>query len=857
MFDSILGRLVNSNKYKLSKIEPIVEQINSLESETKKLKNADFKKKTEEWKKHLRSDKMPADKISKYLDDILPSAFALVKEVSARTMKQTHRDVQLIAGIALHQGKIAEQRTGEGKTLTATLPLYLNSLAGKGAHLVTPNDYLSKHAVGWYGSVYEMLGVSVGVIVHESAFKYDPEFNDVDVLDEYSRHLRPVSRAEAYECDITYGTNHEFGFDYLRDNMWLRKEEMVQSSPIKLYGAHSFAIVDEVDFILIDVARTPLIISSQKDLRPEKYYEFAALTQGLELKTDYEVDEKDRVVTLTELGINKVERKLGVENLYEKDFETVRHVENALKAKELYQKDKDYVVKDGGVIIVDQNTGRLLPGNRWSDGLHQAVEAKEAVEIQPESKTLATISYQNYYRMYDKLAGMTGTAATEAEEFFKIYTLDVVEIPTYKPVIRKDRDDLVYKTEAAKYRAVAKEIAERNVKGQPVLIGTTSVEKSQLLSSFLKRLKIKHEILNAKNHEQEALIIAQAGKRSAVTVSTNMAGRGVDIILGGDPFDKQQYSDVVNSGGLFVIGTERHESRRIDNQLRGRSGRQGDPGESRFFLSLQDDLMRIFGGASIESIMGRLGVDENIPIEAGLISKAIQNAQKKVEGINFDQRRAVVDYDDVMNVQRESIYGMRRRILFAKDKNINDFFDWEKEKLGGYADENFYKAWDKKLKQYGDKIWFEVVKRVTLEVIDVLWMEHIDTMDDLRSGVRLRGYGQVDPLVEYKREGKELFEALLTQIWHMVTDRLAKVEVRVEADLQKQKELPKSLLSQDLRDLEYQRGHFESGVADEAQMSKGGISQAPQTIVKGKKIGRNVSCPCGSGKKYKNCHGRA
>ena len=860
MINKLFGRFTDSNDYKTSKLKPVIKAINDFEPKFKALKDSDIKKKTNEFKYELRDFKPVTSKdLQDKLNKMLPEAYALVREVASRAMHQRPRDVQLMAGIILHQGKIAEQKTGEGKTLTAILPLYLNSLMGKGAHLVTPNDYLSTHAVGWYGSVYEMLGVDVGVIVHEKAYKFDSKYNEPDSVDEYFRHLKEVSRKEAYQCDITYGTNHEFGFDYLRDNMAQSADHVVQLNAKGEFGVHNYAIVDEVDSILIDIARTPLIISSQKDVKPESYIKYARLAEGLVKDTDFEIDEKYKVVTLTELGINKIERKLGVDNLYEKDFATVHRIENALRAKALYQKDKDYVIKDGQIIIVDQNTGRLLPGNRWSNGLHQAVEAKENLQVVPESQTVATISYQNYYRLYDKLAGMTGTALTEADEFFKIYKLDAIAVPTNKPIARKDRHDIVFKTQTAKYRAVAKDIASRHKKGQPVLVGTTSVEKSQLLSTYLKRLKIHHEILNAKNHGKEALIIAQAGKKGAVTVSTNMAGRGVDIRLGGDPSTKEEYEKVKEVGGLYVIGTERHDSRRIDNQLRGRSGRQGDPGESRFYLSLQDDLLRIFGGEKIESIMGRLGVDENIPIEAKIISRSIENAQKKVEGMNFDARRSVVDYDDVMNVQRIAIYGIRQKILFSKD-NAGKFFEWILEKLQPYSDENFEKTWRSKLNEYTEKVWYEVVKQVSLQVIDILWMEHIDTMSDLRSSVRLRGYGQVNPLVEYRREGKEMFVRLTNQIWSTLADRLEKIEVNVTQT--RKKELPQETVKEtsvknknasldQTSDLEYIHGHFESGLKDELSEDKKG-----KTVQRNnRKIGRNDPCWCGSGKKHKKCHG--
>lgn len=886
MIKKLIGKFTDNNDSKLSKIYPIIEKINSFESEFEKLSTDEIKEKTSKWQKDLRKENLSDEDKKKYLDKILPEAYALVRESAKRTMNQRHRDVQLIAGVILHQGKVAEQKTGEGKTLTATLPLYLNSLLGNGAHLVTPNDYLSKHGVGWYGPVYDMLGVTAGVIVHDEAYVYDSSYTNENSIDTYSTHLKKSTRKEAYKCDITYGTNSEFGFDYLRDNMADSVERMVQICPIGEYGVHKFAIVDEVDNILIDIARTPLIISSAKNVQPQMYGKFAELAGSLVQDTDYDIDEKDKVVTLTELGISKVERKLGVSNLYEKDFETVHNIENALKAKALFEKDKDYVVKDNQIIIVDQNTGRLLIGNRWSNGLHQAVEAKEGVTVQPESKTVATISYQNYFRLYEKLAGMTGTAMTEADELFKIYSLDVVAVPTYKPIQRIDNPDIVYKTESGKYRAIAKDIAERYKKGQPVLIGTVSVGNSQRLSDFLKRLKIPHEILNAKNHDREALIIAQAGKKGAVTVSTNMAGRGVDIILGGDPFDEEKYNEVVELGGLYVIGTERHDSRRIDNQLRGRSGRQGDIGESRFYLSLQDYLLRIFGGERIESIMNRLGLDENQPIEASIIAKSIENAQKKVEGLNFDQRRSVVQYDDVMNVQRETIYSMRRRILFAEQKESATFFEWIQTKLQPHLGEQTQTIWDSKIKKYGEEIWFSVLKQLSLDVIDILWMDHIDTMDDLKDGVRLRGYGQVDPLIEYKREGKILFEKLLTETWFTISERVQKVEVQVlnknisqnQAQITAQNNIsdPKvqntngdtiNKLIPNSNKIDYQQGEFESGFEDETKNLNSQINQnnqnnlnynsetqTPKPVVKADKPGRNDPCWCGSGKKYKKCH---
>jgi len=855
MFKRLLGRILDNNDSKISKLQPIVDKINSLESKYKKLKDSYIKKQTKKWQDELRNKKRTDEEIKQFLDDLLPDAFALVREASKRSVGQRHRDVQLLAGIVLHQGKIAEQKTGEGKTLTATLPLYLNSLAGKGAHLVTPNDYLSKHAPGWYGSVYELLGISVGVNTRSETLVYDSSYVNESAVDEYSKHLKPVSKLDVYLCDITYGTMSEFGFDYLRDNMAKEKESFSQLAPIGEFGLHNFAIVDEVDNILIDIARTPLIISSTKDMKIDVYYKFAKLAEGLLDKIDYEFNEKERYVNLSELGIRKIERKLGVQNLYEKDFLTIHHIENALKAEVLYQKDKDYVVKDGKVIIIDQNTGRLLPGNRWSKGLHQAVEAKEGVQVESESKTVASISYQNYYRLYKKLAGMTGTAVTEAEEFFKMYSLDVIAIPTNKSIVRMDKPDLVFKTQAAKFKAVAHDIAERHKKGQPILIGTTSVEKSQLLSSFLKKLKISHQILNAKQNEKEAEVVAQAGRKGSVTVATNMAGRGVDIILGGDPYNEEAYKEVIKFGGLYVIGTERHDSRRIDNQLRGRSGRQGDVGESRFYLSLQDDLMRIFGGAKVESLMTRLGVDENTPIEARVISKTIENAQKKVEGINFDQRRSVVEYDDVMNVQRESVYKMRKKILFVEKADAEEFSDWILNSLSSYVNSEFKKVWDVNLSKYKEEVWLAVVKQVILEVIDVLWMDHIDMMDDLKSSVGLRAYGQVDPLVEYKKEGRKRYDVLINQVWNTVADRLSKVEIQVTVAEEKKRESGENVVD---ADFEYSKSEFNSGVLDEADLitNDGSAPAKKSPIVNKSKIKRNDPCPCGSGKKYKHCHGK-
>ncbi|MBW6441939.1 preprotein translocase subunit SecA [Patescibacteria group bacterium] len=848
----MFGSLFDTNEKQIKKLKPIVEEVNSFEEDIKKLSQEDVRNKTTEWKeKFKQTDEKNYDS---YTREILPEAFALVRESALRSLGMRHYDVQVLAGIVLHEGKIAEQKTGEGKTLTATLPLYLNSLTGRGVHLVTPNDYLSRHGAGWMGPLFDYLGVSVGVIMQERAFIYDASFQGTEFEDAYSIHLRESTRQEAYQCDIVYGTNHEFGFDYLRDNMTRSLSEMVQTNPNGGWGVHNFAIVDEVDSILIDMARTPLIISTADAKPSERYHQANGIIRSLAKDTDYEVEEKYRNVALTDLGIRRVERLLGIENLYEQDFEMVHLIEQALSANTLYEKDKDYVVKNGAVVIVDQFTGRLLPSNRFSHGLHQAIEAKEAVTIQQESKTLAEISYQNYFRMYKKLAGMTGTAATESEEFFKIYKLEVVIIPTNKPCIRKDDNDVVYKTESAKFKAVADDIEERYKKGQPVLVGTTSVERSELLHNFLQRRGIPHEILNAKNHEKEAMIIAQAGREGSVTISTNMAGRGVDILLGGDPPDEGMQKKVIEAGGLYVIGTERHESRRIDNQLRGRSGRQGDPGESKFFVSLQDDLMRVFGGESVSRIMDRFGLDENVPLEAGIVSKSIENAQKRVEGFNFDRRKQLVDMDDIMNTHREVIYKLRRRILELGEGN-EDYKDWLIEKFSessSLTDE----LWNQREEEFGKEIWFKIVSSFGCPVIDYLWMDHLVDMDQVREGIGLRGYAQRDPMVEYKREGHERFEILVSKVYSMVGDRLASISKdavpeRKDRGIQSER-------------LTYHRSELETGVSEEGMemqerkvVDESGRELKVEKIESGKeKVGRNDPCPCGSGKKFKNCHGR-
>ncbi|HOW13191.1 MAG TPA: preprotein translocase subunit SecA, partial [Candidatus Pacearchaeota archaeon] len=732
------------------------EKINSYENEFEKLSDSQLKEKTLFLKQELKNGKT--------LDDILPESFALVREASKRTLNQRHFDVQLIGGIVLHQGKIAEMKTGEGKTLTATLPLFLNALEGKGCHLVTVNDYLAKRDTVWMGQIYDFLGLSVACIVHDSAYIYDKNYKNENQEKDKERdlvggfkvvesYLRNVSRKEAYAADITYGTNNEFGFDYLRDNLVYDIEDEVQRG-------FNYAIVDEVDSILIDEARTPLIISGQTDESTDKYYQFAQIVKNLKEEEDYLIDEKFKSVSFTEEGQNKIVKSLGFDPWAENDISTAFQLEAALKAKTLFKRDKDYVVKDGEVIIVDEFTGRLMPKRRWSEGLHQAIEAKEGIKIQPESKTFATITFQNYFRMYKKLSGMTGTAATSAEEFDKVYNLEVVIIPTNKKMIRVDLPDRVYKTIDGKFRAVVKEIKERNQKGQPVLVGTVSIEKNEYLSKLLSIEGISHQLLNAKNHEKEGEIIAQAGKLNAVTIATNMAGRGVDIILGGNPPDEKEAEEVRKLGGLFVIGTERHEARRIDNQLRGRAGRQGDPGVSQFFLSLEDDLLRIFGGDRIKSLMDRVKIDEDQPIESNIISKAIESAQEKVEGLNFDLRKHLLEYDDVMNKHREVFYKKRKEILLNYKNSTLRNYVIETIKRAGYNVDDYIN----KEKEIGEENMREVERFVCFKVLDTLWIEHLEDMEYLRDAVKLRAYGQKDPLVEYKSEAHQMFKKLLETI---------------------------------------------------------------------------------------------
>jgi preprotein translocase subunit SecA len=856
---NIFSRILDLNAREINRLEKVVDKINSFEANVKKLKDSDFKKKTEEFKKRLEKGET--------LEDLLPEAYALVREATNRVLGKRHYDVQMMAAAALFEGKVAEQKTGEGKTLSAVPALYLRALTGRGVHLVTVNDYLARRDAGWNGPVFHLLGLSTGSIIQETkSFVYDLEFYDSSHGDERLAHLKPSDRKSAYACDILYGTNNEFGFDYLRDNMVSSLSEMVQRG-------HYFAIVDEVDSILIDEARTPLIISAPDTEPTQKYYKFASLVEKLNPDTDFKIDEKAKSATLTETGITRVEKILGVDNLYEKDFDSIHHIENALRAKTLYLRDKDYVVKDNQVTIVDEFTGRLMVGRRWSDGLHQAVEAKEGVTIQQESKTLATISFQNYFRMYEHLSGMTGTAATEAEEFRKIYKLDVVVIPTNRDMIRKDLPDMIYKTLRGKYGAIVEEIGNLHRKGQPVLVGTTSIEKNEIISEYLKRKKIPHNVLNAKNHEREAEIIREAGEPGAVTVATNMAGRGVDIVLGGEepPAGSKEHKkwqelheEVVKSGGLHVIGTERHEARRVDNQLRGRSGRQGDPGSSRFYLSLEDDLMRIFGGEQIGGIMDRLNLPEDQPIENGLISRAIEQSQVKVEGFHFDIRKRLVEFDDVANQQREIIYKLRKRILESDNvreevleklkhqieksvmletdlsvalAEIVPFDDTSLKRIKVEIDKADNKQeflekilidiYEKRERDVGEKVMREIEKYAYLGSIDHLWMDHIDRIDDLREGVTLRAYGQRDPLVEFKNEAYNMFEVLVDRVDEELSHRIFRIGVAMP-----QPEVPVSAMKENLDTSD------KTGVVDP----------------KLKKLGRNDPCWCGSGKKWKHCH---
>jgi len=894
MIGPLLKKIVGSkNERELKRLQPLVDQINALEPQFEALADADLAHKTIEFKDRAAAGES--------LDDLLPEAFAVVREASKRTLGMRHFDVQLMGGMVLHQGKIAEMKTGEGKTLVATLPCYLNALTGKGVHVITVNDYLARRDAEWMGQIHRFLGLSVGCIVHG---------------------LTDAERKAAYGFDITYGTNNEFGFDYLRDNMKFALEDYVQRD------LH-YSIVDEVDSILIDEARTPLIISGPSETSSELYFTVDRIIPMLkkgeviehrdgkigpaqkEYTGDYTIDEKAKSSSLTEDGVAKVERLLGVDNLYDpRNIELLHHVNQALRAHSLFRRDVDYVVKDGEVMIVDEFTGRLMPGRRWSDGLHQAVEAKEGVKVESENQTLATITFQNYFRMYDKLGGMTGTADTEAAEFAEIYKLDVMVVPTNKPMVRKDCSDLIYKTEKEKFLAVIEDIRERNAKGQPALVGTISIEKSEVLSEMLRKQGVPHHVLNAKHHEREAEIVAQAGRRGAVTIATNMAGRGTDIVLGGNPemmakretasaddpeaafqaavekFRKnclEEKQQVLNAGGLYICGTERHESRRIDNQLRGRSGRQGDPGESRFYLSLEDELLRIFGSQRVAYVMDKLRIPENEPIEHGIISKAIENAQKKVESHNFDIRKHLLEYDDVMNRQREVIYAQRREVLggenlretvegiidetvedmvatfcpektppaewnwatmaddFFKQFNIQAHFpapespDLKVESLEKQLREQVQIRFKEREEEFGPEVLDQLMKVLLLQTIDSQWKGHLLGIDYLKEGIGLRGYGQKNPKEEYKREAYALFVEMMGRIRQEVLQKLFRVQLAREDDLERM-------------EAERRRRQIHLNRV-------GGEAAAKKPVTKEDKVGRNDPCPCGSGKKYKKCCG--
>ncbi|MEY4526736.1 MAG: preprotein translocase subunit, ATPase [Nitrospirota bacterium] len=911
MLTQLLNLVFGSkNDREIKALMPIVARINGLESGLTPLSDQDLAGKTQEFKQRLAKGET--------LDDILPEAFAVCREMSRRRLNMRHFDVQLIGGMILHRGRISEMKTGEGKTLVATLPVYLNALEGKGVHLITVNDYLAKRDAQWMAQLYHALGLSVGIIQHDASFVYDPTY---DAADKRLQSLRPCTRREAYHADITYGTNNEYGFDYLRDNLIV--SELGQCVQREL----NFAIVDEVDSILIDEARTPLIISGPTDQTTDLYYRINAVIPQLKPEQDFTIEEKTKTASLTEEGNIRVEKLLGVDNLYDPaNMDLVHHVVKALQAYALYKRDVDYVVKDGEVIIVDEFTGRLMPGRRWSDGLHQAVEAKEGVKIANENQTLASVTFQNYFRMYKKLGGMTGTADTEAAEFAKIYNLDVNVVPTNRKMIRLDYADVVYRTEKEKFAAIVEEIKECHERGQPVLVGTISIEKSEKLSGLLSRNGVKHNVLNAKQHEREAEIVAQAGRKGAVTIATNMAGRGTDILLGGNAdfmFKQILYreetlpetrkleifeeirrdceknkQEVVAAGGLHILGTERHESRRIDNQLRGRAGRQGDAGSSRFYLSLEDDLMRIFASERVSQLMLKLGMEEGVPIEHGMVTRAIANAQKKVEAHNFEIRKQLLEYDDVMNKQREVIYQHRHAVLAGENLKADlldmmaDIIDsamaiycpaeqypeeWDMAGLvemmhgqfglditQGKQDQGdslrdlgrdaliedlkklVHDGYERKEQELGSELMRFLEKTFMLQVIDHHWKDHLLGMDHLRDGIGLRGYGQKDPLIEYKKEGYDLFAGMMQRIKSDALERLFRVQaVRQEAPPEQQQAAPPPppppVIARPQPTLTLNRGE---------------AAEAPKTVERADdKVGRNDPCPCGSGKKYKKCHG--
>lgn len=848
IWDKILGK---SHTRGLSRFEAVVPKINALEESICALSDEELRAKTAQFRKELSEG-------SKKQDDILPEAFAVVREAARRTLGQRHFDVQLLGGMVLNSGGIAEMRTGEGKTQVATLPAYLNALSGKGVHIVTVNDYLSRRDAVWMGQIYAFLGLTVGVINDRESFLYDPAHREIpnskdDKLDAerdqlgafkvVHEFLRPVSRRQAYEADITYGTNNEFGFDYLRDNLEYSADKLRQRP-------FNYAIVDEIDSILIDEARTPLIISAPMRDAESTYKQFASLVSQFTAEEDYTIDEKRKAISLTQAGITKAEKALGIDNIYtDKGIKSVHHLETAIRAKALYHKDKEYVVKNNEIVIVDEFTGRMQPGRRWSEGLHQAIEAKEGVSIQQESRTYASITFQNYFRMYPKLSGMTGTAATSSEEFFKVYGLEVYGVPTNKPAVRRDQNDQIFRTEMGKFKAIARKVKELHDSGQPVLIGTVSIEKNELLSQFLRGEGIPHEILNAKNHEREGEIIAQAGKKGAVTIATNMAGRGVDIKLGGNPNTPESFEQIRGLGGLFVLGTERHEARRIDNQLRGRSGRQGDPGETQFFVSLEDSLMRIFASDTVKALMSRLGVAEDEAIEHRLISRALESAQEKIEGFNFDSRKHVLEFDDVINQQRSSVYGRRRKLLLGSADDV----EAELREIVGAESGDLI---EKKIAQYGRDNFLAAVRIILLQTIDMYWVEHLEVMDYTRSSVNLRAYGQRDPLVEYKKEGlrlyKEMQAAMTDQIIRMLPNV---VPINSTEAGSKEKEAGRiandTAVGQELREV-HENARLIGG-GDGSARSVGSAGPVSSNIKKTAEVGRNDPCPCGSGKKYKNC----
>ena len=948
LIDKIFG---DPNEKVVKTLRPIAEEINSLEKKYQAMSDRELRNMTVEFRQRLGAAgenekvKFPQPPLLKgEIDEILPEAFAVVREAANRVLGQRHYDAQLMGGIVLHRGQIAEMRTGEGKTLVATLPAYLNGLTGRGVHVITVNDYLAKRDAEWMGKVYSFLGMTVGCITHEQAFKLSAGLNDqIPMTNDQtnsnnqitnSKHenanvdekLVSVPRKQAYACDILYGTNNEYGFDYLRDNMAPDLESMVQRGL-------SYAIVDEVDSILIDEARTPLIISAPAEESTDKYYKFAQLVERLTENEDYNVDEKMRAATLSEAGLAKMEKFLGVENIYTAGgISDVHHIEQALKARVLFKRDRDYVIKDGEVIIVDEFTGRLMQGRRYSEGLHQAIEAKEKVNIQRESQTLATVTFQNYFRMYVKLSGMTGTAVTEAEEFSKIYNLETVVIPTNRPMVRKDLNDLIYASESGKFKAVVEEVKRRHALGQPVLVGTISIEKNEVLGEMLEREGVRPQILNAKHHEKEAQIIARAGEFGAVTIATNMAGRGVDIILGGAStgLEPAEQKKVIATGGLHIIGTERHESRRIDNQLRGRAGRQGDPGSSQFYVSMEDDLMRIFGGDRMKNLMATLKVPEDLPIENRLVSRSIESAQRKVEGNNFDIRKHLVEYDDVINKHRETIYRKRREILEMGDnykgevasshdnKTLSSIIlemieneieqavifhtaadssgDWNVQEIYQIISTIFNVAPNLKedlaaLIKDGDKLdkvkartkicdhladlaksnyekiiklageagvdWQQVEKSVLIRSMDMLWIEHLEAMDHMRAGIGLRGYGQRDPLIEYKKEAYILYNELNNLIQKQVAYSIFKVADLGNFVAPVLKMRPQNYLAP-AKTMDKDTGSFsafKSGDDDKKKNQAVDLVHEKVKDAKGQKVGRNDPCPCGSGKKFKKCHG--